>query len=90
MVGSTITTTPHPTVVRRYTRLYAAFRGLVSHPHPRGALIPNEWRTTRFTDVRAARRFVNDGMRSPNFMAGQAAWGGERGRRGLINATPMV
>jgi hypothetical protein len=32
------TGTTQPTVVRLYTRLYAARFGFVSHPQPRGAL----------------------------------------------------
>lgn len=31
-----------PTVVLLYVRLYAARRGFVSHPHPRGVLNPSE------------------------------------------------
>jgi len=49
-------------------RLYAAFLGLVSHPHPRGALKPIECLTTRFQEVRAAMRLFSDGVRKPNFM----------------------
>jgi hypothetical protein len=49
-------------------RLWSARFGLVSQPQPRGALKPSEWRTNRFTDVRAAMRFLSDGMRKPNFI----------------------
>lgn len=58
----------HPTVVRLYTRLYAARLGLVSHPQPRGALSPIEWRRTRFNEVRAAMRFLSEGRLIPNFI----------------------
>lgn len=56
-------------MVRLWTRLYAARFGLVSHPIPRGALTPSEWRTARFQDVRAAMRFLSEGRRMPNLMA---------------------
>lgn len=52
----------HPLVVRLYTRLYAARFGFVSHPHPLGAWKPSECRKTRFSEVRAAIRFVSDGL----------------------------
>ncbi len=58
---------PHPFVVLLYTWLYAAFFGFVSHPQPRGALKPSWWRTTRLSDVRAARRFLSEGVLYPNF-----------------------
>src|SRR5215210_1233836 len=66
MRDATANTTPHPTLVRLYTRLYRARFGSVIQPHPRGALIPKECRTARFNEVRAAKRFFNDGTRSPN------------------------
>ncbi|KZC23999.1 hypothetical protein RHOFW104T7_10820 [Rhodanobacter thiooxydans] len=59
--------------MRLYTRLYAAFFGLVSQPQPRGALKPSEFFTIRLTDVRAARDFFNDGLRIPNFIVASFA-----------------
>lgn len=55
-------------VVRLYTRLYRARRGLVSQPNPRGALNPKRWRTKRAGDVRAAIIFRKDGFRIPSFI----------------------
>ncbi len=55
-----------PNVVREYTRLYAVFFGLVSQPHPRGALRPSEWRMYRLIDVRAAMLLRSEGLRNPN------------------------
>lgn len=49
-------------------RLYAAFLGLVSQPHPRGALSPRLCRINLFGDVRADTIFFSDGLRGPNFM----------------------
>ena len=45
-----------------------ARRGFVNHPHPRGALNPSEWRTTRFQDVLAEMRLRSDGTE------GQSSW----------------
>src|ERR1035437_728466 len=67
--GATSRSTAQPVVVRLYTRLYAAFRGFVSQPHPRGAFSPRRCRTMRLRDVRAAMRFVSEGIRIPNFMS---------------------
>src|ERR1035441_2903511 len=49
-------------------RLYAARLGLVSQPHPRGALKPKDCRTYRFRDVRAAIRPRSDGLLIPHFI----------------------
>ena len=62
-----ISVTIQPLVVLLYTRLYNAFFGLVIQPIPLGALNPRLCRMIRLTDVRAAIRFVSDGMRKPNF-----------------------
>src|ERR1035437_8131799 len=67
--GATSRSTAQPVVVRLYTRLYAAFRGFVSQPHPRGAFSPRRCRTIRLSDVRAAMRLVSEGIRNPNFMS---------------------
>ena len=60
--------TIHPDVVLLYTRLYNAFLGLVTHPHPLGALNPRFCRTYLFRDVLAAMRLLRFGMRNPNFI----------------------
>jgi hypothetical protein len=38
---------------------------MVNQPQPLGALNPNRWRTARFNDVRAAIRFLIEGLRNP-------------------------
>jgi len=61
--------TIHPDVVLLYTLLYKAFLGLVTQPHPLGALSPRFCRTYLFTDVLAAMRLLRFGMRNPNFIS---------------------
>ncbi len=68
MLNKNKTLARQPRLVLLYTLLYNAFLGLVTQPHPLGALTPKLWRTIRFTEVRAAIRLVSDGMRKPNFM----------------------
>jgi len=63
-----IIATIHPDVVLLYTRLYKAFFGLVTQPHPLGALNPRFCRTYLFRDVLAAMRLLRFGMRKPNFI----------------------
>jgi hypothetical protein len=67
-------TSMQPFEVLLYTRLYAAFLGLVSQPAPRGAFKPIEWRTNLFTEVRAAMRFLILGTRKPNFILTLPEW----------------
>ena len=67
-----INITRQPFVVLLYTRLYAAFFGFVSQPHPLGAFKPKRWRTARFHDVLAAMRFLSDGLRNPNFICSRS------------------
>jgi hypothetical protein len=62
------TLTRQPLLVLLYTLLYKALLGFVTHPQPLGALNPRLWRMMRFTEVRAAIRFLMDGTRNPNFI----------------------
>jgi len=66
--NNTATFNKQPLLVLLYTRLYAAFLGFVNQPMPRGALKPKLCLKNRFGEVRAAMRFLSDGVRNPNFI----------------------